>query len=298
MMKLLFAFLFAFSPSLLAGPFPPAAGQEGSEAVAVDDSRIVGWATVVESYESDSSVSESWRDSSQVLGPAEGQSFGVCSLGPGGTLTVSFGGVIPNRLGPEIAVFENGFSDLFLEFAFVEVSSDGVNFVRFQNQSLTPAAVGGFGVVDTTDVFGLAGKYRQGFGTPFDFSDLPADPLLDLKGVRFVRLVDVVGGQANDSSGGVIYDPFPTSISAGFDCDGIALLAPERVPITETNFGEGEFSLKWESVAGRVYAVEASESLSVGSWIQVSVAVADGEEQTYSVSVSEASKRFFRVVTE
>lgn len=284
--------------TLQAGPYSPAAGKAGSDAVSSGDPRITGWATMVESYQPDSSVDLAWRDSSQALGPAEGQSFGVCSLGPAGSLTVSFGRVIANRLGPELAVFENGFSDLFLEFAFVEVSSDGVHFVRFPNDSLTPSAVGSFGAVDTTDVTGLAGKYRQGFGTPFDFSDLPEDLLLDLNAVQFVRLVDVVGGQASDSDGGVIYDPFPTSISAGFDCDGIALLAPEAVPISGTDSSEGDFTLNWQGEIGRTYAVEASESLSSGSWTQVAAWVADEEELEFSFATSGIARQFFRVVAE
>ena len=39
-----------------------------------------------------------------------------------------------------------------------------------------------------------------------------------------VRIVDVVGdGFSLDSSGGVIYDPYPTSGSAGFDLDAVGV---------------------------------------------------------------------------
>lgn len=296
-MKILWVILLMLTVCVQGGPFPPAAEEEGSDAVSNDEARIVGWATTVESYEPDVSVSESFQDSSQALGPAEGTSFEVCSLGPGGSLTVSFGRAISNRLGPELAVFENSFSDTFLELAFVEVSSDGVHFVRFPSQSLTPAAVGSFGAVDPTDVSGLAGKYRQGFGTPFDFSDLPEDPFLDLGAVRFVRLVDVTGGQVNDSSGNVIYDPFPTVVSAGFDCDGIALLAPQSVPVSDSEVTEGEFTLSWQSEIGLRYAVEASASLMSDDWSELASWIADEEKLSFSFSIDGVSRQFFRVVS-
>ena len=283
---------------LHGGPFEPPAGQEGSDAIPLDDARIVGWATAIESYQPDDSVSDAWRDSLRVLGPAEGTAFNVCSLGPSGTLTVSFGRAISNRLGPELAIFENSFSDSFLELSFVEVSSDGVNFVRFPNRSLTPSPVGSFGLIDATEVTGLAGNFRAGFGTPFDFSDLPEDALLDVNAVRFVRLVDVEGGLASDSSGATIYDPFPTSISAGFDCDAIALLAPREVGITDSTLSQGTFQLSLNSEVGLRYAVEASETLLAESWTQVSEATADSDELAFTFSTDGVAKRFFRVVSE
>ena len=295
MEKILIVYL-TLSICAQGGPHSPAAGQVGSEAVAKDDTRIERWAQKVESYLPDSSVDQAWRDSSQVLGPAEGTSFGICSLGPGGTLTLSFGCTIANRLGPELAVFENGFADSFLEFAFVEVSSDGVHFVRFPSQSLTAAPVGSFGTVDTTEVAGLAGKYRQGFGTPFDFSDLPDDPRLDLNAVQFVRLVDVVGGQSRDSEDGVIYDPFPTSSSAGFDCDAVALLVPRQVPVSDFSLSEGLFTLDWQSVIGKSYAVEVTDTLEKGHWTELATWEADQSELQFSFPTSGARKQFFRVV--
>ena len=297
-MKTILATTLVLTLFAQGGPHSPAAGQTGSDAVAKDDPRIEGWAQAVESYSPDGSVAQAWRNSSLTLGPAEGNVFEVCSLGPGGTLTLSFGRTISNRLGPELAVFENGFSDSFLEFAFVEVSSDGVHFVRFPNESLTPDPVGSFGIIDTTEVAGLAGKYRQGFGTPFDFSALPEDPLLDLNAVRFVRLVDVVGGQSRDSSDAVIYDPFPTSVSAGFDCDAVALLVPGEVLISSTSVSESEFILRWQSEVGKNYAVEASETLQSDDWAELATWEAEEDELQFSFLTSGASKQFFRVVEE
>ena len=65
----------------------------------------------------------------------------MVSLGKGGSITLSFDPPVSNGDGWDFAVFENGFEDTFLELAYVEVSSDGVVFVRFDNASLTPDPV-------------------------------------------------------------------------------------------------------------------------------------------------------------
>ena len=72
----------------------------------------------------------------------------------------------------DFAVFENGFSDTFLELAYVEVSSDGINYFQFPCTSYTQDTlqIGGFGSVDATKIDNLAGKYRAHYGTPFDFA--------------------------------------------------------------------------------------------------------------------------------
>ena len=147
-------------------------------------------------------------------------------LGRSGQITLSFSTPIRNGFGSDFAVFENSFSDTFLELAYVEVSSDGSNFFRFENDSLTPSPVAAFGEVDPTNVHNLAGKYRRGQGTPFDLDDLRGiSPLLNTAAVTHVRVVDVVGdGTALDTSGDVIYDPSPTLGSAGFDLDGVGVL--------------------------------------------------------------------------
>ena len=73
------------------------------------------------------------------------------------------------------------------------------------------------------------GKYRQGYGTPFDLADLSDKPEVlsgdvDLSSISHVRIVDVVGdGTFLDSLGKVIYDPYPTSGSAGFDLDAVGV---------------------------------------------------------------------------
>jgi hypothetical protein len=137
-------------------------------------------------------------------------------------------------------VFENSFSDTFLELAYVEVSSNGADFVRFPSVSLTQATtqVGGFGTLDPTNIHNLAGKYRGGFGTPFDLADLIplASPTLDLDSITHVRVVDVVGrinaapgnpgySPSLDADGRIINDPYSTPFpSGGFDLDGVGVI--------------------------------------------------------------------------
>lgn len=211
---------------LLAGPYAPAAGLDGSTAIDRNDSSLVAWASSLVSYAPGSNVDEEFKLTGRALGPAIGASDGTVSLGRGGSITLAFDDPIRDGLGFDFAVFENGISDTFLELGFVEVSSDGVHFVRFPSQSRTPSPVDAFGSVDPTNVHNLAGKYRQGFGTPFDLQELRGvDPWLDTTRVSFVRIVDVVGdGTARDSAGRVIYDPYPTVGSAGFDLDAVGVL--------------------------------------------------------------------------
>ncbi|MDC0317145.1 DUF4465 domain-containing protein [bacterium] len=211
---------------LLAGPYAPAAGQLGSTAIAHDDSAIIGWATGYENYQPGSDVDLAFQVPENAIGQAEGTISDAVTLGRSGQITLSFSTPIRNGFGSDFAIFENSFSDTFLELAYVEVSSDGLNFFRFENDSLTPSPVAAFGEVDPTNVHNLAGKYRRGQGTPFDLDDLHGiSPLLQTAAVTHVRVVDVVGdGTALDTSGDVIYDPSPTVGSAGFDLDGVGVL--------------------------------------------------------------------------
>ncbi len=210
--------------------FPPAAGSDGSLAVPLDDPRLSAWADAVASYTPGTAVDAAWQDTSKALGTATGTSGDILSLGRGGQVTLTFASALANGPGPDLAVFENSFSDTFLELGWVEVSSDGLAFARFDSITDTPDAVDAFGAVDPTAVHGLAGVYRQGFGTPFDLETLRwSEPvqrgLVDLDAIRWVRVVDIVGdGTAFDSFGNPIHDPYPTSGSAGFDLDAIAAM--------------------------------------------------------------------------
>lgn len=228
--------LCCFGEQAMAGPYAPAAGQPGSTAIYKDDAAFVSWAAGWTNYVPGTDVNTGWQTPEKALGQAAGTSYDIVCLGRGGEITLTFANGIGNGDGYDFAVFENSFSDTFLELAYVEVSSNGTDFFRFDNDSLTADPVGGFGSVDPTNIDGLAGKYRQGYGTQFDLADLEGtSPLLDINDIGWVRIVDIVGdGTYLDTSGDVIYDPFPTMGSAGFDLDAIGVLheaAQSQVPI-------------------------------------------------------------------
>jgi hypothetical protein len=208
----------------------PAAGAPGSDAVPKDDTRVVGWATGwVDPIEFGTGIDDAkWKDPQKALGPAQGDTLDVLVLGNGGRAVLTFDPPFGDGPGPDLAVFENAFNDTFLELAFLEVSSDGEHFVRFDSLSLglEPTA----STVDPTSLAGLGGKYRAGFAVPFDLDWLRHQPLVtsgvvDLGAIRFVRVVDIVGdGSTLDSFGHPIYDPTPTTGTGGFDLDAVAVL--------------------------------------------------------------------------
>lgn len=297
-MKCFLSFFFV-PASLLAqlGPFPPSAGEPGSTAVSNGDESILRWADAVELYVEGETAADPFRDPTAALGPAEGMpADGIVTLGQGGELIVSFLTPLQNGEGFELAVYENAFSASFLELAFVEVSSDGVNFVRFPNQSLTTSLDVASGL-SATNIDGLAGKYAVGFGTPFDLQDLPESPLLDLENVRFVRLVDVESGTVVDSSDRLIFDSFFPGNNLGFECDGVAALATKEFSIPVLSFvpeGEG-FRFTWQSRVQGDYCVEVSSNLESDSW----EVIAEVEATTTTSSiliVSEEDRLFVRVV--
>ena len=224
-----------FSTSIFAGPFAPAAGQSGSTAIAASDPSIQSWAGVVESYLPGSNIDAEFQTPNKALNTAgdsnglgEGFIFDIVSLGRGGQITLTFYPPITNGSGYDFAVFENSFSDGFLELAWVEVSSNSVDYFRFIGASLTPNPIGAFTTsMDPTDITGFAGKYRGGYGAPFDLDELPDDPNLDKSAITHVRLIDIVGdGTTLDDTvlNNPVYDPYPTVSSAGFDLDAIAAL--------------------------------------------------------------------------
>lgn len=213
-----------------AGPYPGAAETPASTAIAANDARLVAWANSYGNYQPGTELDLTWQTPGQSLGPATGDVFDIVSLGNGGQITLTFAHPIANGPGFDLAVFENSFSDTFLELAWVEVSADGVNFLRMPNHSLTPNPVAAFGMVDPTDIDGLAGKYRVGYGTPFDLS------AVGLSRASYVRIVDIVGdGSALDSSGNVIYDPHRTTGSAGFDLEAVGVLHEWLYTVADAN---------------------------------------------------------------
>ncbi|MFT7580644.1 MAG: hypothetical protein ACI9MR_002317 [Myxococcota bacterium] len=208
-------------------------GQTGQleQGIALDHPAIVAWAANWEAPVAwGTDVDPQWRLPGEAVGPATGDPAAVVSLGNGGIITLVFETAFGDADGPDLAVYENGFNDTFLELAFVEVSSDGERFVRFPNEYEGTEPVAAFGAHDAALIHGLAGKYRRGLGTPFDLAalaDHPAviDGRVDLQAIRYVRLVDVIGdGTMRDTAGNPIYDPTPSVGTGGFDLDGVAVM--------------------------------------------------------------------------
>jgi hypothetical protein len=217
----------------------PGGIESGTASGSSTNPRFKGWATGVAIYRPAPGVAASSTNTANALGPV-GSSASTISLGdpnptntPPGYVTLTFATGIGNAAGADFAVFENGFissGKLFAELAYVEVSSDGFNFARFDSISQTPAPVTAFGVLDPTGVYNLAGKHAFGWGTPFDLQTLAAHPLvtggqLDLNNVRYVRLIDIPGtGFFRDSLNNPIYDAYQTTGSGGLDLDAVGVL--------------------------------------------------------------------------
>lgn len=235
-MEKIYYLMTALLPSLLFSQFDPAAGQPGSKAIHKDDVRFVKWATGVtvvrgpQDIASNTVILASAGTPSNATGKATGSS--IVSLGDGGSAILTFDEPIKDGPDADFAVFENSFSDTFLELAFVEASSDGINFFRFPATSNTSTAtqVGSFGTVDATKINNLAGKYKAAYGTPFDISELPDNPLLDKSKITHIKVIDVIGTinplyASYDSLGQIVNDPYPTNFnSGGFDLDAVGVI--------------------------------------------------------------------------
>ena len=233
---ILLLLLFFFQTGTGFAQFPAAAGQPGTTAIPADSSIFINWATHCE-------IERGFIDiADQNLGFADfgEDEFGtnqadnqVVSFGDGGSAILTFEYPIRNGEGWDFAVFENAFDDMFLELAFVEVSSDGENFFRFPPTSLTDTSVqvGPFDLItEATKLNNLAGKYRAGFGTPFDLDEMRNIPGLDVNKITHIQLIDVVGTLDDefatfDSEGNKINDPYPTLFpSCGFDLDAVGVI--------------------------------------------------------------------------
>lgn len=236
-------------------PFAPQATVSGSTAINKNDPAIKGWATHCQ-------LNRGWLDiADKSLGKptlgADTNAIGMpdnflVSLGDSGTAVLTFNNIIYNGNGPDFVVFENGFAnpnnpeEAFLEYAFVEVSSDGVNYTRFPATSFadtlqTPAS----GVYENArQIDNLAGKYIGGFGTPFDLQELAGTPGLDINNITHIRLVDVVGsigvhGQS-DKNGRKINDPYPTNVvSGGFDLEAVGAMYLRWASSVNTTIASG-----------------------------------------------------------
>jgi hypothetical protein len=249
MKKILFI-LSLFTVHLANGQYAPQAGILGSEAISASDTRIKYWASGCHTTRGYINIEDkslglvTLGDDENATGKADGS---IVTLGDSGVATLSFLHPISNGDGADFAVFENGFTnpdnaeEAFLELAFVEVSSDGEHFFRFNSISNieTDLQIPGAGVYSNARLINnLAGKYIAQYGTPFDLDELKDREGLDVNRITHVRIVDVVGDVINkrsvDSKGNAINDPFPTPFpSSGFDLDAVAVLNTNAVDIPE-----------------------------------------------------------------
>ncbi|MBK8659823.1 MAG: T9SS type A sorting domain-containing protein [Bacteroidetes bacterium] len=220
--------------------FAPAAGWPGTTALPADTSLFTSWATMCQLQRGylDIATPDSGfvTFGDEVAATGKAGENGFVSLGDGGIATLTFSAPIMNGEGYDFAVFENGFlfgapGEAFLEFAFVEVSSDGVNFYRFPATShLQDTVQIPMTGINCALVNNLAGKYVYGFGTPFDLEDVKNVIGLDANSITHVRIVDVIGTVNNtfaslDMNGRKINDPYPTPFpSGGFDLDAVGVI--------------------------------------------------------------------------
>ncbi len=222
--------------------FAPQAGVPGSTAIHKADNAFTGWAK-------DCIVTRGWIDiadksqgyvslgiDNNATGMADNN--GIVSLGDSGVAILTFESPVYNGTGPDFAVFENGFpnpadpEEAFMELAFVEVSSDGINYTRFpavSHTALTTQVPASGVYMVARNVNNLAGKYTAGYGTPFDLEELAGTPGLDINHITHVRLVDVVGDvnvhTSKDKDGNIINDPYPTAFNGGgFDLDAVGVI--------------------------------------------------------------------------
>ncbi|MFT7344684.1 MAG: hypothetical protein ACI9XP_001271 [Lentimonas sp.] len=255
MNRILFFLFVSLCFSAQCQSYPPAPGQVGSTAMFMDSSAFVAWAIGCEvirgprQINDSQSLDASFGEPINAIGKAQGTATDVVSLGDGGQAILNFNRPIKNGPGPDFAVFENAFDDNYMEFAFVEVSSNGIDYVRFPSFSETPASPqqsnASYG--DCRYVHNLAGKYRARYGTPFDLNDLIDSTILDLDRITHVKLTDAVGFVDStygtfDVLGRLINDPFPTNFeSGGFDLDGVGVMHEAPVGLNELNINVSIF---------------------------------------------------------
>ncbi len=229
-----------------------------------------------------------WDNPTKALGLATGDYIDIVSLGDlddneflsgkkPGEMTLSFGDPDvaddPNHIcnvnGYDFVVFGNSFvsnfntaygsvsGNIFAELTYVEVSSNGIDFVRFSGVSLTAEPAGSYAYMttDMTNIYNFAGKHPNGYGkcygTGFDLSQLADEPnvvngLVDINDICYVRIIDIPGsGDFYDSAinnvdpcswsgwdfyqqNNPVYDAWLTWGSGGFDLEAVGVLKDQN----------------------------------------------------------------------
>jgi len=272
----------------LAGPYTEAgiSGYIGSDfrhAAPTDVNAVInpifrGWATAIVGYQPAPGVDPQWSDPNKALGPATGNNFDTVSLGDlgrqqidaemsPGQITLSFSEAIRDVNGYDFVVFENGLisewdtaagsiaGQMFAELGYVEVSSNGRDFVRFPAVSLTNEPVGPYGTIEISSIYNLAGKHPNAngicTGTPFDLQEIADHPdvisgVVDINNIEYVRIVDIPGsGDFYDEATAhidpgtwpswdyyanihPIYDAWVTFGSGGLDVEAVGVLQEQN----------------------------------------------------------------------
>lgn len=244
----------------------------GTAAIHYQSPQIKAWATSVVSVNFGKYFDVSgydygdydWKVPERAIGPATGDHYyGVVPLGSGGDITLYFSSGISNGDGFDFVIFENADFAGFAELAYVEVSSDGEHFVRFPNMFLGTSKITAFGNTSYPQLsYNLGSKYHKDYGHGYDlaeleyaynyimsedseFSDEYKDAFLadyqylDLENVNYVRIVDIPGRGSGDearydSFGNVIYDPYRTTGTPGFDLQGVGVINTIVIPESES----------------------------------------------------------------
>lgn len=283
-----------------------------------------GWASDIKSYEPTPQYIEPWwKDPTKALGPATGDKYDIVSLGDleqneiddgilPGQITLIFGDPndaddpnhIRNVKGYDFVVFENGFVSLkttdggsvtgqmFTELGYVEVSSNGSDFVRFPAVSLTPGLVGRHGTIEVSDVYNLVGKHPNAYGlctgTGFDLTEIANDPnvvsgVLDINNIAYVRIVDIPGsGDFHDKAvehidpntcpdwvnypdNHPVYDAWLTCGSGGLDLEAVGVLKGQEYSADINLDGDVDFfdfaafAFAWQSHFGDYHWVKRAD---------------------------------------
>jgi hypothetical protein len=166
-------------------------------------------------------------------GPSQGGTD-IYQLGIGGVVVIELASAATDGFGTDLIVYENPFlvfggdqGESWIEAAFVDVSSDGLTWVRFPTsyageQGPFSPFIGvpltwysGFAGVSHASAWPVFGAdpfdVVAGGGDAFDLADLADDPqvqlgFVNLQNIRFVRITDVQAGVATDTEGNLIWD--------------------------------------------------------------------------------------------
>ena len=117
--------------------------------------------------------------------------------------------------------------------------------------------------------------------------------------IRWVRVVDVVGdGSCTDSFGNVIYDPYPTIGSGGFDLEAVGVINFGN-DCYATAMNSGGITLQFSAPTNRLYRLQRASSLVGAEWNDIGGTVT-GRNETATISDSNltGTVRYYRVVRE